>query len=68
MAKWMREKRHSVLWSHHSEQYRKAWFASFPESLWPAQEIEDEEGATYLILCDGTTLAAMEPIHCEKQS
>jgi len=67
MAKWMREKRHSVLWSHHSEQYRKAWFVSFPESLWPAQEIEDEEGATYLILCDGTRLSAMEPIHCQKR-
>jgi len=65
---WMREKGHSVLWSHHSEQYRKAWFASFPESLWPAQEIEDEEGATYLILSDGTRLSAMEPIRSDKQS
>lgn len=68
MAKWMREKRHSVLWSHHSEQYRKAWFASFPETQWPAEEQEDEEGATFLILRDGTRLLAMEPTRCEKQS
>lgn len=32
VSKWLREKQPKLLWSRHSEQYRKAWFASFPPS------------------------------------
>jgi hypothetical protein len=68
MAKWMREKRDRLLWSRHSEQYRKAWFASFPETLWPAEEWEDEDGNTFLILRDGTRLFAMETLRPKNRS
>lgn len=30
VAKWLRAKQPQHLWTHHSEQYRKAWFVSFP--------------------------------------
>jgi hypothetical protein len=62
MAGWLRKKRHAVLWTHHSEQYRKAWFASFPEDLWPAEEVKSEDGNTFVILRDGTTLLAEQTI------
>ena len=42
MAKWLREKLPTLLWSRHTEQYRKAWFASFPPELWPAEEDESD--------------------------
>jgi hypothetical protein len=58
MAKWLREKLPKLLWSRHSEQYRKAWFASFPRELWPAEE--DETGG--LKLKDGTRLSLHEPL------
>ena len=44
----------------HSEQYRKAWFASFPPELWPAAE-ETEDGKIFLRLMDGSKLLAYEP-------
>jgi len=53
---WLREK----LWNHlssHTDQYRKAWFASFPPELWPAVE-ETENGNIFLKLKDGTRLLA----------
>src|SRR5450432_3306545 len=53
---WLREK----LWNHlssHTDQYRKAWFASFPMELWPAEE-ETENGNIFLRLKDGTRLLA----------
>jgi hypothetical protein len=50
VPKWLREKLWKVLYSQHSEQYRKAWFASFPPDLWPAEEDET----------DGTTLPEAE--------
>jgi hypothetical protein len=56
VSQWLREK----LWSHlrrHSEQYRKAWNASFPAELWPAQE-ELLDGQTFLRLKDGTRILA----------
>src|SRR5690242_13403436 len=37
MAKWLREGRWAHLWTQHSEQYRKAWFASFPPDLCPSE-------------------------------
>jgi len=55
VAKWLREKQPSLLQTHHSEQYRKAWYAGFPPELWPAQEISND-GRTALRLKDGTTL------------
>ena len=45
----------------YSEQYRKAWFASFPPELWPAEEEESEEGRIFLKLKNGTRLLAYEP-------
>ena len=68
MAGWFREKRQAALWTHHSEQYRKAWFASFPEDLWPAEEVKDEDGNTFLILRDGTRLFAEAAIAPKKRS
>jgi hypothetical protein len=63
--KWLREKlwRHLAthLATHHSEQYRRAWLASFPPDLWPAEEEETEEGKIFLKLRDGTRLLAYEP-------
>jgi hypothetical protein len=43
--------------TNHSDQYRKAWFASFPPELWPAEE-ETENGNIFLRLKDGTRLLA----------
>ena len=38
VSAWLRAKLWEGLRSHHSEQYRKAWFASFPLELWPVEE------------------------------
>jgi len=58
VSKWLREaferKRETL-----SPQHRKAWAASFPPNLWPAEEEETEEGI-YLRLKDGTRLLAEE--------
>ena len=61
VAKWLRAKQPEHLWTHHSEQYRKAWFASFPSDLWPAVEEESDDGQILLRLKDGSTLVACEP-------
>jgi hypothetical protein len=53
---WLRAKIWKHLWSHHTEQYRKAWFASFPPSLWPAEKEVTEDGRVFLRLKDGTEL------------
>jgi predicted amidohydrolase len=37
VAKWVREKHH-VLLERRSEQYRRAWLASFPPALCPTEE------------------------------
>src|SRR5689334_14992309 len=37
VAQWLKEKRERLLLTHHSAQYRRAWAASFPDELWPAQ-------------------------------
>ena len=42
-----------------SAQHQKAWAASFPPDLWPAEEEETEDGI-YLVLKDGTRLLAEE--------
>ncbi len=58
---WLREKLRRNSAAHHSEQYRKAWFASFPLHLWPAEEEETETGEICLKLKDGSRLLAYEP-------
>jgi hypothetical protein len=42
-----------------SPQFQKAWLASFPPDLWPAEEEETAEGI-YLRLKDGTRLVGQE--------
>jgi len=42
VCEWLREKRQRLLQTHHSEQYRKAWHASFPGDLWAAEEVETD--------------------------
>jgi hypothetical protein len=61
VPKWLREKFAEHLATFHREQYRKAWFASFPPELWPAEEEEMETGEIYLKLKDGSRLLAYEP-------
>lgn len=55
VSRWLRRKIWKHLESHHSQQYRKAWHASFPSHLWPAEEIE-VDGKIVLRLKDGTKL------------
>jgi hypothetical protein len=55
VCRWLRENLWKHLWSVHTEQYRKAWFASFPPELWPAEEVL-ADGKTVLRLKDGTIL------------
>ena len=50
VSKWLRDKLWKHLWSHHTEQYRKAWHASFPPDLWPAEEEETDDRRTILRL------------------
>lgn len=54
-SKWLREKREELLQTHHSEQYRKAWYASFPADLWLAEEVETD-GKLDLRLKDGSSV------------
>jgi hypothetical protein len=58
-AKWLRPSDYATVdWPYHSPQYSKAWRASFPPNLWPADErwqLQPERTAT-LILRDGTEL------------
>lgn len=58
VSKWRREtepRRRQTL----SAQHQKAWAASFPSDLRPAEEAEADDG-TYLRLKDGTRLLALE--------
>ena len=51
---WRRENERKR-WAQRSEQFRKAWLASFPNELWPAEE-ELVDGKVALRLKDGTIL------------
>jgi hypothetical protein len=66
-AKWLRRPKANatvdyaiVEWPSHSPQYSKAWRASFPSGLWPAEERLQfqPERTTTLILRDGTEIAS----------
>jgi hypothetical protein len=61
VAKWYREKSAKILRDRLSAQHQKAWLASFPPALWPAEEEETEDGRVFLRLKDGTRLLAFEP-------
>jgi hypothetical protein len=56
VAGWLRKKLPDLLWTHHSAQFRKAWFATFPPNLWPAVEERTDDGRTLLRLKDGTAI------------
>ncbi len=60
-AKWLRPRDYATVeWTYHSPQYSKAWRASFPPNLWPADErwqFQPARGIT-LILQDGTELSS----------
>jgi hypothetical protein len=56
VPKWLREKQPLHLLEK-SLQYQKAWAASFPPDLWPAEEME-VDGKTMLRLKDGSMLEA----------
>jgi hypothetical protein len=58
VSEWLRKKLPDLLWTHHSAQFRRAWFVTFPESLWPAVEERTDDGHTLLRLKDGTTIVA----------
>jgi hypothetical protein len=57
IPKWRRENQQKRL-SSRSPQYQKAWNASFPPELWPAEEEETADGEIFLRLKDGTRLLA----------
>jgi hypothetical protein len=59
IPKWRRENQQKQL-PRRSPQYQKAWNASFPPELWPAEEEETESGDIFLRLKDGTRLLAYE--------
>jgi hypothetical protein len=55
---WRRESE-KKRWPRLSQQYHKAWFASFPSELWPAEE-QTDGGKVFLKLKDGTKILAYE--------
>jgi hypothetical protein len=66
IPKWLRENQQKRL-SRRSPQYQKAWNASFPPELWPAEEEETKNGDIFLRLKDGTRLLAYESGHEKAQ-
>ena len=59
VAKWLREKREWFIATRRSAQYQKAWRASFPPGLWPAEE-QRVGNKISLRLKDGSVLLAVE--------
>jgi hypothetical protein len=59
---WMRQKIWQILLNRKNAQYRKAWGASFPSNLWPAEE-ESTQKTIYLLLKDGTRIDASSRCH-----
>jgi hypothetical protein len=59
VSKW-RRKSEEIRRQRLSAQYHKAWLASFPSDLWPAEEVETDDGRIFLKLQDGTTLLAYD--------
>ena len=65
VSKWLRDKREARLQSY-STQFRKAWDASFPPELWPAEEIECGD-KVQLRLKDGSIVAEYPHVWPPKQ-
>jgi hypothetical protein len=58
VAKWLREKQERLR-QNRSARFQKAWAASFPPDLWPAEEEKTDTG-TYLRLKGGSRLTVWE--------
>jgi hypothetical protein len=61
VSKWLSEKIWGEMLPRRTEQFRKAWAASFPRNLWPAMEEQTEDGQIFLVLKDGTKHLAYVP-------
>ena len=66
VSKW-RRKAEPARRARLSEQYQKAWNASFPADLWQAEEDVTADGTVYLKLKDGTKLLAYAPSYPRQQ-
>ena len=60
-AVWRTMQTWAILRDRLSAQHQKAWLASFPTPLWPAEEEETEDGRIFLRLKDGTRLWRSSP-------
>jgi hypothetical protein len=59
VAEWLRKKREWFIATRRSAQYQKAWRASFPPGLWPAEE-QRVGNKIFLRLKDQSVLLAVE--------
>jgi len=67
VSKWYREKSAEVFRQRMGKQHQKAWLASFPPDLWPAEEQELEDGTIFLRLKNGSRILAFEPSRKNQQ-